>query len=216
VQDWNPAKNGKGATDSNLMRQLAGHVKNWFEDNNLALHSGLEVAIESLAELADQSIDNAKSTVGMLRQFANSLKFIDTFKVIPKQNMALEVEIRCKEEQDVIVRQALAPLIELHALHFGKRVNFEAMVNKPEKALQLDIHEGMSLKILAPLIGIQSVPIKGSALLKRETSGELTLVATTKVPGIESPITVTVPIKTFIDGVQRYRKMTGKDETSTR
>ncbi len=64
--------------------------------------------------------------------------------------MALEVDIRCKEEQDIEVKQPNRPVVELYALHFGKRINFEAQVNQTEKGLQLDIHEGMSFKILAP------------------------------------------------------------------
>jgi hypothetical protein len=198
--------------DSSVVRQLAGRLKNWLEDNNVEMHTHVEVALETAAQFADQGIDNAKSSIDMLREFAQNLKTIESFKVIPKQPMALEVDIRCKEEQDIEVKQPIAPFVELYALHFGRRINFEAQVNQTEKGLQLDIHEGMSFKILAPLIGIQTVTIKGRGLLKREDSGQFTLIVTTQVPGLDSPVTISVPIRHVFEGVQHLKKMKNAEQ----
>jgi len=193
--------------DSSVVRQLAGRLKNFLEDINVEMDTHVEVALETAAQFADQGIDSAKSSIDMLREFAQNLKTIESFKVIPKPPMALEVDIRCKEEQDIEVKQPIAPFVELYALHFGRRINFEAQVNQTEKGLQLDIHEGMSFKILAPLIGIQTVTIKGRGLLKREDSGQFTLIVTTAVPGLDSPVTISVPIRHVLEGVQHFKKM---------
>jgi hypothetical protein len=162
--------------------------------------------------MADQGLASAKVAVDMVTEFAGDLTGVESFKVIPKSTMALEVDIVCRQEQDIVVKQQIAPFVELHALHFGRRINFEALINRTDKGLQLDINDGMHLKILAPLIGLQTVEIKGSALLTRDDQKQLVLVVTTNVPGLSAPVTVSLPMKNLIRDVQTHLKRKLKGE----
>lgn len=190
--------------NSSFVRQFTNQLHGWLKDSNPEVHSKVEFAIESAAQMADQGLASAKASVDMLTEFASDLTGVESFRVIPKSTMALEVDIRCKQEQDISVRQQIAPFVELQALHLGRRINFEALINQTEKGLQLDINDGMSLKIMAPLIGLQTVEIKGSGLLTRDVQGQLVLVITTYVPGLSNPVTVALPMKNILRDVQSH------------
>ena len=189
---------------SAFVRQMTNQLQSWLKESNPDVHSKVESAIESAAQLADQGISGAKSAVDMISEFTGDLTGVESFQIIPKANMSCEVDIRCKQDQDIVVKQAIAPFIELYSLHLGRRINFVALINQTDKGLQLDINEGMGLKILAPLIGLQSVEIKGSALLTRDDTGQLAMVVSTRVPGLESPVTVSVPIRHFLKDVNTH------------
>jgi hypothetical protein len=166
----------------------------------------VETALESAAQLGAVGLESAKASMEMLTEFGQELTGVESFRVIPKKSLAVEVDIQCSSEQDINVRQQLAPFVELHSLHLGLRINFEALFNKAKKGLQLDINEGMSLRIAAPIVGLQIVPIKGSGLLRRNHRGELILAITTTPPGLESPVTIDIPIKHIMGGVQSHLK----------
>jgi hypothetical protein len=191
---------------STLMRQFGDQLSNWLKDSNPEIHSRVEVALDSLGQLAGLGWEGAKATTELLNEFAHDLTGIESFRVIPKSSMALEVDIRCRHEQDLVVKQPLAPFVELYALHLGRRVHFEGLWNKERKGLQLDINEGMSLKVQAPIVGMQTVEIKGSGLLTRDEQKRPVLVVTSKIPGLDSPVTVSVPLNHFISGVQSHIK----------
>ena len=89
---------------------------------------------------------------------------------------------------------------------YGQRIHFEGLWNKERKGLQLDINDGMSLKVQAPLVGMQTIEIKGSGLLTRDEQKRPVLVVTTRIPGIDNPVTVSVPLRHFIGGVQSQIK----------
>jgi len=205
--------NKKAQPDPNaLVRQLTDQLTNWLKDSNPEMHSRVEVALESLAQLAGCGLEGAKAAAELLNEFSHELTGIESFRIIPKSSMALEVDIRCRHEQDLVVKQFIAPFVELYALHLGKRIHFEGLWNKDRKGLQLDINDGMSLKIQAPLVGMQIVEIKGSGLLTRDEQKRPVLVVTTKVPGLDNPVTVSVPLRHFISGVQSHikKKFTGE------
>jgi len=202
----NNEKKERQSEVSSVMRQLTGQFNNWLKESNPDIHAKVETAMESAAQLGAVGLESAKSTMEMLGEFSQELTGVESFRVIPKKSLAVEVDIHCSSEQDIVVRQQLAPFIELHSLHLGLRINFEALFNKAKKGLQLDINEGMSLRISAPIVGIQSVPIKGSGLLMRNEKGELILAISTTPPGLESPVTVEIPIKHIVGGVKSHLK----------
>ena len=204
ISDKTRAKQ-QGAAGS-FLDQLTGQLDHWLKENNPEMHSTVEYTLESVAQIANQGLESARASLGLIAEFVQDLIGVESFQVIPKSSLALEVDIRCRQEQDIVVKQMLAPFVELHALHLGKRISFEALVNRTRKGLQLDINEGMSLKVAAPLLGMQTIEIKGSGLLMRDTSGQLVLVARTKVPGLDSPIEVAVPMKHLINEVQTQIK----------
>lgn len=198
AQQPNRPEDQEAPESRSAVRKFKDQLNSWLKDNSPEMHSTFESALDSAAELADRGIEGAKVAVDMLGEFAHDLTGVESFRVIPKPSMALEVGIRCDEEQEIILKQQLAPLIELYSLRLGRRINFEALINKARKGLQIDINDGMSLAIAAPLVGLQTVEIKGSGLLTRDDRGELVLSVTTRVPGLDSPVTVTVPIRHFI------------------
>jgi hypothetical protein len=166
-------------------------------DDSKDLAFKIEFALNSVVKLAGQGFESIKASIALLTEFLQDLTSIESFRIIPKASMSLEVDVRCKHDQEIVVKQAIAPFVELYALHLGERIRFEALVNKERKGLQLDVHEGMSLMILAPLIGLQTVQIKGSALLTRDENGQVAIVVTTPVPGVDTPISITVPLRHF-------------------
>jgi hypothetical protein len=196
-------KNGN-TTSNSFVRQLTDQLHGWLKSSNPEVHSQVESAIESAAQMADQGLASAKAAVDMITEFAGDLTGVESFRVIPKSTMALEVDIRCKQEQDIRVKQQVAPFVELQSLHLGRRINFEALINQTEKGLQLDINDGMSLKIMAPIIGLQTIEVKGSGLLTRDEKGQLALVLTTHVPGLSNPITVALPMNNILRDVQSH------------
>jgi hypothetical protein len=203
-----PAQSSKDESPetNTFVRQMTNQLQAWLKDSNPDVHSKVESAIESAAQLADQGLTGAKTAVDMLAEFAGDLTGVESFRIIPKADMSCEVDIRCKQEQDIVVKQQLAPFIELYSLHLGRRINFVALINKTDKGLQLDINDGMGLKILAPLIGLQTVEVRGSGLLTRDDSGQLALVISTKVPGLDNPVTVSVPMKHLFRDVHTHIK----------
>lgn len=192
--------NNKSQTSGSVLRKWTDQLQGWLRETNPDFHAKVEVALDTATEFAELGVDSAKSAMDLLGEFGQDLTNVESFKVIPKSSMALEVDIACKQEQDIVVKQAIAPFIELYALHFGKRIHFEGLVNKDRKGLQLDIMHGMSLKISVPIIGMQIVEIKGTGLLTRDERKRLVLVVSIPVPGLETPVSVTIPLKYVIDG----------------
>jgi hypothetical protein len=194
----NERKSGSDTlTSQQIAKQISDQLGAWMGEDNKDLASKIEFALNSVVKLAGQGFESVKASIALLTEFLQDLTSIESLRIIPKASMSLEVDIRCKLEQEVIVKQSIAPFVELYALHLGERIHFEALVNKEKKGLQLDVNEGMHLMILAPLIGVQMVPIKGSALLTRDETGQLAIVVTTPVPGVDTPISVTVPLRHF-------------------
>lgn len=176
------------------------------------MHARVEVAYESLSQLAGVSLESARNSIDLIDRFVKDLGGVQSFKVIPKSNLAVEVDIQCKDEQELIVKQTIAPFIELYSLQFGRKINFEALINKTEKGLQLDINDGFNINVSAPLVGIQRIAIKGSSMLMQNKNGQLALSITTKVPGLDNPVSIAIPLKSLLSGVQNEikNKMTGR------
>lgn len=205
-EDHSQSSNPDFSASKKFVSQIADQLNNWFKDTNPEAHSRVETAMESMGKFAEVGMESVKSATDMLSEFAHDLTGVESFQIIPKQSMALEVDIRCKKEQDIVLRQQVAPFVELYALHLGKRIHFEALVNKSKKGLQLDINDGMSLKMMVPIIGMQTVEVKGSGTMTRDEKGELILSITSKVPGLDTPVTVSVPIKTILGPAQAHLK----------
>ncbi len=60
--------------------------------------------------------------------------------------------------------------------------------------------------MMVPIIGMQTVEVKGSGTMTRDEKGELILSITSKVPGLDTPVTVSVPIKTILGPAQAHLK----------
>lgn len=200
-----PSKEDKQSNKS-FVRQMTDQLNSWLKDSSPEVHATVGPAIESAAQFADQGISSAKSAIDMITEFTGDLTGVESFKIIPRASMSCEIDIVCKHEQDIMVKQQIAPFVELYSLHLGRRINFVALINKTDKGLQLDINEGMGLKLLAPLIGLQTVDIKGSALLSRDDKGQLVIIVSTRAPGLDNPVTVSVPVNHILRDVQSHVK----------
>ncbi|HEY9775627.1 MAG TPA: hypothetical protein V6C81_17825 [Planktothrix sp.] len=191
---------------SSFVKQWKNQLTDWLKETNPELHDRIEVTLDSAAQIADQGIESAKASLELVSEFTAELTGIESFRIIPKSSMAVEVDIRCKQNQQIPVKQYLAPFVELKALALGRRINFEALVNKTKKGLQLDVNDGMALIVEAPLVGPQTIPVKGSALLMRDNSGHLVLAVTSNVPGIEEPVTINIPLRHVASNIQTQIK----------
>ncbi|HEY9712113.1 MAG TPA: hypothetical protein V6C72_01510, partial [Chroococcales cyanobacterium] len=149
----------------------------------------------------------AKAAVDVIMEFIESLGTVESFKIVPKPPLALEVDIRCKTESEIPLNRQLFPFIELEAMQFGKHIHFETLMNMTRKGLQLNINEGINLKINLGPLGVQIMPVRGNVLLGRDDNGEIVFITTHAVPGSDELFTTVVPIRKIIAGAHAtFRK----------
>ncbi len=161
---------------------------------------------ERIKSIAQAGKDGMQLAMDLLTELSTELTGVQSFKILPKPPMQLDVEISMKAGSAITVKQKVAPLVELDAVLFAERVHFGAQIDKEKNGLRLNLDEGISARFnLGSLIGLQTVPLKGSALLARQ-EGKLVLVASTTIPGTTQPINITVPIKTVFDHVKKQIK----------
>ncbi len=162
-----------------------------------------EDRIKSIAQAGKEGMQLA---MDLLTELSTELTGVQSFKIVPKPPMQLDVEIGMKKGSSIPLKQKVAPLVELDAVVFAEQVHFGAQIDKEKNGLRLNIDEGISARFnLGTLLGLQTVPIKGSALLARQ-DGKLVLIGTTVIPGTTQQINITVPIKTIFDHAKKQMK----------
>ena len=151
-----------------------------------------------LGSVARKSKESFEFALELIGELSTELTGVKSFKVIPKPPAELEVDIRFKKENQIKFKQAIAPMVEINSVKFGKRIAFGALIEKERKALRVNITEGFALEInLGPFMGKHMVDIKGSGLLTRDTKGQIVLITEIDVPGLDLPVEVSIPIRTI-------------------
>lgn len=163
----------------------------------------IDHAMKAVAEVAQKAPGGVKAALDLITDLIEELTGVQSFKITPRPPLALEVEIRSIKETDLKLKKLVAPMVEVESLKLGKRIHFEALLNQQKKGLQISIHEGFTLKFNhGPLLGATSVDIKGSGVLKRDESG-LAVELTTKIPGTDQDVQITVPIKQILEQARK-------------
>jgi hypothetical protein len=157
----------------------------------------LEDAILSLDSLATKGKEKAQFALDLLSELSREISGIESFSITPKPPAELEVEIRTRSPLDLPLRQNLAPFIELEKVILEKRIHFQALVDTDIKGLRCNLNEGFVLGLSTPL-GKQNIPIKGSAILKRDKNKLIVLETTTPLPGVSVPVSITIPLNELL------------------
>lgn len=161
---------------------------------------------DRMKSIAQAGKEGMQLAMDLLTELSTELTGVQSFKVVPKPPMQLDVEITCKAGSAIKLKQTVAPFVELDSVLFAERVHFGAQIDKSQNGLRLNIDEGISARFnLGTLLGMQTVPIKGSALLARQ-DGKLVLIASTIIPGTTQPVSLTIPIKTIFDHAKKQMK----------
>jgi hypothetical protein len=169
-----------------------------FSPENIAVgKSTMRQAWQSLRELGRQGLIGIKYALDLISELLQELTGVLSFKVKAKPPAELEVDIHLKEELNLPLKQALAPLVDLETIIIGKRIHFQALLDKEENGLRCNINDGFAMRI-STLLGFQIIYVKGSAILKRDEKKELVMVTTAQIPGTKIPVTVTIPLKQLL------------------
>jgi|AGTN01.2.fsa_nt_gi hypothetical protein len=152
-------------------------------------------AMDFIGELAEIGKGSVKFAMDLLGELATEMTSVESFQVIPKPPMELDVQIRCKKDRTFPMKRALAPMVDLEAVYINKKLSFGALIDKNQKGLEVNIREGVAFRVnLGPLFGIRVVELKGKGLLKHDDKNQLVLVTTVPLPGMD-PVTITIPFK---------------------
>lgn len=160
-----------------------------------------EKVVSTLDLIARKSKEGLTFALDLIGELSTELTGVKSFRVLPKPPAELSVEIGFKRENSIKFKQTIAPLVDLEAVHFGKKIAFGALVESRqtgEKGLRVNITEGFSLELnLGPLLGRHQVKVKGSGLLKRDDNKQVVLVTGVDVPGFERPVEVVIPLRSI-------------------
>jgi len=157
-------------------------------------------AMVFIGEVAEIGKGSIKFATDLLGELATEMTGVESFQVIPKPPMELDVQIRCKKDRTFPMKRALAPMVDLEAVYIAKKLSFGALIDKNQKGLEVNIREGVSFRVnLGPLFGIRVVELKGKGLLKHDEKNQLVLVTTVPLPGMD-PVTITIPFKYLFGG----------------
>ncbi|HMP50272.1 MAG TPA: hypothetical protein PKD05_01815 [Candidatus Melainabacteria bacterium] len=160
-----------------------------------------EKVASTLDLIARKSKEGLTFALDLIGELSTELTGVKSFRVLPKPPAELSVEIGFKRENSIKFKQSIAPLVELEAVHFGKKIAFGALVESRETGetgLRVNITEGFSLELnLGPLLGRHQVKVKGSGLLKRDDNKQVVLVTGVDVPGFERPVEVVIPLRSI-------------------
>lgn len=164
----------------------------------------LDMAVKTVQDLSQRGPQGIKSALDLITDLLQELTGVESFKIIPRFPAAVEVDIRCLKEAELPWKKVVGPMVEIEALKVGKRIHFEGLLNQEKKGLQISIFEGFSIKMNhGPLLGGSVVDIKGRALLTRDHRG-LIMELTTRVPGTDQEIQLSIPVKQILQQARKF------------
>lgn len=137
--------------------------------------------------------DSYQFAVDLISELATELTGVKSLQIVPKGELELDVDIKRKKDLVLKFKHPVAPLVDLTGITFGDDLNFGAIIDREKKGLRMDIRRGLKMSFkFGPLD--HTVDIKGSALLSRNEKRQLILSTTTKIPGLDGPVTISVPL----------------------
>ncbi|MDZ4837209.1 MAG: hypothetical protein SGJ27_25775 [Candidatus Melainabacteria bacterium] len=152
-----------------------------------------DAAKNIFADLLKMGRDGYQFGVDLISELCTELTGVKSLQIVPKGPLELDVDIKRKNELVLKFKHTIAPLIDITAITFGEDLNFGAVVDKEKKGLRMNIRRGLKLSLkLGPLDS--TIDVKGSALLSRNDRNQLLLSTTVVVPGMDNPVTLSIPL----------------------
>lgn len=196
-------------SDSAKMARLAyEELERKFQDllspeNQELARVHLEGARQSLSSLAQKGKEGLQLAIDLVSELTRELTEVEEFNVKPKskseatQNAELEIDIKIKKEKELPIKTAVAPLVEMEAVIVGKRIHFQAIIDKSKNGLRCNFNEGFALRLKSPL-GKHTIAIKGTAILRRDENKQIVMETPLTIPGTQTEVSVSIPIKQLL------------------
>jgi hypothetical protein len=143
--------------------------------------------------MAHQGKTSLQSAVEIVNDLAKDFSEVESFNITPRPPAEIEVDMRLKNEKELPFKQKVAPFVELESVCIANRVHFQALFDKEKNGLRCSFNEGFSLRFKT-FLGKLTVPINGNAVLMRDPSKQIVMEVSTKVPGIDLPVSFTIPL----------------------
>jgi len=159
-------------------------------------------AWQSLNKIAQHGVGGVQTAIEMVNDLTKELSEVQSFNIIPKPPAEIEVDIRIKNEKDMPFKKTVAPFVEIEAVCIARRVHFQALFDKDKNGLRCNINEGFSVRFKT-FLGKQTVPINGTAILRYDDKKQIVMEASTKLPGIDLPVSFTLPLKQLLHEARR-------------
>ncbi len=160
-------------------------------------------AWQSLNRIAKHGVGGVQSAIDMVNDLTKELSEVESFSIVPKPPAEIEVDIRIKNEKDMPFKKNVAPFVEIEAVCIAKRVHFQALVDTEKSGLRCNINEGFSVRFKT-FLGKQTVPINGTAILRYDENKQVVMEASTKLPGIDLPVSFTLPLKQLLHEARKH------------
>lgn len=180
------------------------HIQRLFTNEGAARNTADQV-LTALGEAAQRLPGQLGSALKMMGEFVQEFTNVKGMQIQLQSFRILDLQIETLREADVPIKQGL-PVGRIDSMHLGEKIHFQVGVGEGAKDLHMNIIQGMSLIIDLGFLGKQTVPVQGSAKVTRDAKGELVVVATTRIPGIELPVSVNVPLRNIVDEIRKQRK----------
>ncbi len=160
-------------------------------------------AWQSLNRIAKHGVGGVQSAIDMVNDLTKELSEVESFNIVPKPPAEIEVDIRIKKEKDMPFKKSVAPFVEIESVCIAKRVHFQALVDTEKSGLRCNINEGFSVRFKT-FLGKQTVPINGTAILRYDENKQVVMEASTKLPGIDLPVSFTLPLKQLLHEARKH------------
>lgn len=183
---------------SKLSRLLYSEMESRLQDmfgpeHRTAAQIAFGGAWQSLSRMAHQSKTGLQSAVDIASDLAVDFSEVESFNITPRPPAEIEVDMRLKKEKELPFKQNVAPFVELESVCVANRVHFQALFDKEKNGLRCSFNEGFSLRFKT-FLGKVTLPINGNAVLMRDSSKQIVMEVSTKVPGIDLPVAFTIPL----------------------
>ncbi len=177
-----------------LYREMERKLQDMFgPEHRTAAQIAFGGAWQSLNKMAHQGKTSLQSAVEMVNDLAKDFSEVESFNITPRPPAEIEVDMRLKNEKELPFKQKVAPFVELESVCIANRVHFQALFDKEKNGLRCSFNEGFSLRFKT-FLGNLTVPINGNAVLMRDPSKQIVMEVSTKVPGIDLPVSFTIPL----------------------
>lgn len=186
---------GEKSQRSTATSELETYFKNLFNDETTKKNT--EQVLKTLSDVAARLPGQVGTALKTMREFVQEFTNIKGVQLNLLFFRILDLQIDTMKEADVPINQKL-PVGRIEAVHLGRKIHMQVGMGDGNKDLQMNVKEGLSLVINLGFLGKQTIPVKGTARLTRDEKGNLVIAASTKIPGIDYPMTVNIPIKLLV------------------
>ncbi len=174
------------------------------DEKNLVGGSSIDAAVKALGQFARTVGVEVGNAAIMLKEFIQELTNVKGVNASFKKFGLLDVQIATLKPASLPINRDVPPVGKIESIRLGECIRFQMGLGDGNRDVVMNIEEGMSVDLyLGALLGRQTVPVAGSARLARDEGGRLVIIATTMAPGVNLPVSVTIPVKQFISVLKR-------------